>query len=383
MNTIRIQDFPLWDKMKSERKVFSFDVEVTARCNNNCPHCYINLPAGDRKAMGQELTLAEIDRIADEAVALGAVWVLITGGEPLLRQDFADIYLALKRKGLLVSVFTNATIIQKEHVDLFLKYPPRDIEVSVYGATKETYEKVTGRPGSFDAFERGLQLLVDSGVRVRLKAMALRSNLHELPAISAFCRKYTKDYYRFDPLLHLRFDGDASRNVGIIAERLTPEEIVAVERADSERFTSLTKSCDKLINENFCHTGCNHLFHCGAGNGSFSVSYDGKFRLCSSLWAPETMYDLRTGSVKDAWVHTVPRVRDLRSDDPEFLKTYRRCPLVNLCLWCPAYAYLETGSMDACVGYFCQVAHARAAALGYQGTGPHIHESGPDTNGEW
>ena len=68
--------------MKSERKVFSFDLEVTARCNNDCPHCYINLPAGDREAMGQELTLAEIDRIADEAVALGAVWVLITGGEP-------------------------------------------------------------------------------------------------------------------------------------------------------------------------------------------------------------------------------------------------------------------------------------------------------------
>ncbi|MCX6701050.1 MAG: radical SAM protein [Methanomicrobiales archaeon] len=363
MNTTRIQDFSLWDKMKSGRKVFSFDLEVTARCNNDCPHCYINLPAGDRVAMGQELTLAEIDRIADEAVALGAVWVLITGG--------------------LVSVFTNATMIQKEHVDLFQKYPPRDIEVSVYGATKETYEKVTGRPGSFDAFERGLQLLVDSGVRVRLKAMALRSNLFELPEISAFCRKYTKDYYRFDPLLHLRFDGDAVRNTGIIAERLTPEEIVAIERADSERFNSLTKSCNKLINESFCHTGCNHLFHCGAGNGSFSVSYDGKFRLCSSLWAPETMYDLRTGTLQDAWVHTVPRVRNLRSDDPEFLKTCRRCPLINLCLWCPAHAYLETGSMDACVEYFCQVAHARAAALGYQGTGPHTHEPGPDTNGEW
>ena len=378
----RIQDFSLWDKMKSERRVFSFDLEITARCNNDCNHCYINLPAADRKAREQELTLDEINRIADEAVALGAVWVLITGGEPLLREDFTDIYLALKRKGLLISVFTNATMIQKEHVDLFLKYPPRDIEVSVYGATKETYEKVTGRPGSFYAFERGLKLLVDSGVRVRLKAMALRSNLHELPVISEFCRKYTKDYYRFDPLLHLRFDGNAARNAGIIAERLTPEEIVAVERADSERFNSLTKSCDKLINEDFCHTGCDHLFHCGAGNGSFSVSYDGKFRLCSSLWAPETMYDLRTGTVKDAWVHTVPRVRDLRSADPEFLKTCRRCPLINLCLWCPAHAYLETGAMDAYVEYFCQVAHARAAALGYKGPGPHTHESGPDTNGE-
>jgi radical SAM protein with 4Fe4S-binding SPASM domain len=364
-----IQDFSLWDKMKNTRKVFSFDLEITARCNNDCSHCYICLPAGDVAARAQELTPAEIGRIADEAVALGTVWVLITGGEPLLREDFAEIYLLLKRKGLLVSVFTNATMVRQEHVDLFKKYPPRDIEVSVYGATKETYEKVTRRPGSFDAFQRGLGLLAGSGVRVRLKAMALRSNHHELAAISVFCRAHTKDYYRFDPLLHLRFDGNASRNAEIIAERLTPEEIVAIERADSERFGALEKNCGNLINEEFCHTGCNHLFHCGAGNGSFSVSYDGKFRLCSSLWAPETMYDLRTGTLKEAWAHIVPRVRDLRSKNPEFLGTCRKCPLINLCLWCPAHAYLESGAMDTRVEYFCRVAHARAAALGYTKTG--------------
>jgi len=126
--------------------------------------------------------------------------------------------------------------------------------------------------------------------------MALRSNHDELATISEFCRAHTKDYYRFDPLLHLRFDADAARNAEIIAERLTPDEIVAIERADSERFGALEKNCGKLINEEFCHNGCDHLFHCDAGNGSFSVSNDGRFRLCSSLWAPETLYNLRTGT---------------------------------------------------------------------------------------
>lgn len=360
----RIQDFSLWDTMKEKRKVFSFDLEVTARCNNECGHCYINLPAGDRKAKEKELTLAEISRIADEAIALNAVWVLITGGEPLLREDFPDIFLLLKRKGLLVSVFTNATLIRKEHVDLFLKYPPRDIEVSVYGATKETYEKVTNKPGSFSAFQRGLSLLVDGGVKVRLKAMVMRSNVHEIAEISEFCRRYTKDYYRFDPLLHLRFDGDLARNQKIISERLSPQEIVAIERGDAERFESLSKNCDKLINEQFCNYCCDHLFHCGAGNGSFSVSYDGNLRLCSSLWAPQTTYSLRSGTLKEAWEEHIPRVRNLRSKNPEFLQKCRKCPIINLCLWCPAHAFLETGSMDAYVEYFCQVAHARAAALG-------------------
>jgi radical SAM protein with 4Fe4S-binding SPASM domain len=353
--------------MKSARKVFSFDLEVTARCNNDCGHCYICLPVRDRSAREQELSPSEIGRIAEEAVAIGAIWVLITGGEPLLRDDFCEIYKLLKQKGLLVSVFTNATLVRKEHIEVFRKYPPHDIEVSVYGVTKETYEKVTRRPGSFNAFQSGLSLLMDSDVRVRLKAMALRSNHHELAEISEFCRVHTKDYYRFDPFLHLRFDGDAVRNAGIIAERLTPEEIVSIERADCERFNALEKNCEKLINGNFCHMDCDHLFHCGAGNGSFSVSYNGIFRLCSSLWAPKTIYDLRAGSLKEAWEQTVPRVRDLRSKNLEFLNTCRKCPIINLCLWCPAHAYLETGAMDTHVDYFCQVAHARAAAIGYTG----------------
>lgn len=247
-NTLEIQQFPLWDKLKDKRVPLSFDLEITARCNNDCRHCYIVLPAGDAVARGQEMTVAEISDIAEQAVQLGAVWCLLTGGEPLLRPDFAEIYLALKRKGLLVSVFTNATLVNEQHVALFKKYPPRDIEVTVYGVTAETYEAVTRKPGTFDAFMRGLNRLFNSGVRVRLKAMAIQSNLHEQAAIAAFCRARTKDYYRFDPQLHLRFDGDAARNADIRAERLTPEQIVALERADEQRFGSLERNHDTLIN---------------------------------------------------------------------------------------------------------------------------------------
>jgi radical SAM protein with 4Fe4S-binding SPASM domain len=386
VSSLEIQDFSLWDRLKGQRAVFSFDLEVTARCNHDCRHCYINLPANDRTAQGKELSLVEIDRVAGEAVDLGAMWCLITGGEPLLRPDFAEIYMLLKRKGLLVSVFTNATLIRDEHILLFQRYPPRDIEVTVYGATRETYEAVTRRPGSFAAFTRGLDRLLDSGVRVRLKAMALRSNLHQMNEIAAFCRARTKDYYRFDPVLHLRFDGDPVRNAEIESERLSPEEIVALERADPKRFESLQKSCDGLIQherEAFSYDECqvcderdtcdklaafSRLFACGAGNGSFNVGYDGTFRLCSSLWHPDCVYDLRRGSLRDAWEVHVPRVRVIRTAKEELLKSCKSCPLVNLCLWCPAHAHLESGDLEGETSYFCVVAHARAKAL--QSIGP-------------
>jgi radical SAM protein with 4Fe4S-binding SPASM domain len=360
---IEIQEFPLWNKLKNKRIPLSFDLEVTARCNNDCAHCYINLPAGDRSAAEREMTVAEIGEIADQAVKLGAMWCLITGGEPLLRNDFAELYMALKRKGLLVSIFTNATLVTEEHISLFKKYPPRDIEVTVYGVVRETYEAVTRRPGSFDRFIRGLNMLMVSNVRIRLKAMAIQSNLHEHNAIAEFCRAHTKDYYRFDPQLHLRFDGDPARNAEIRMERLTPEQIVALERADEKRISAMRQKCDALINEEYTHNGCDHLFHCGAGNASFIVSYDGRFRLCSSLWAGGTTYDLRTGTLPDAWFNFVPRVRALRSQRKEFLESCRKCAIVNLCMWCPAHAHLETGEMDGSTPYFCEVAHRRAENL--------------------
>jgi radical SAM protein with 4Fe4S-binding SPASM domain len=357
-----LAEFPLWEKTK--RIPFAFELEITARCNNNCRHCCINLPAGDMKAREQELSLEEIKEIIDQAVSMGAIWCLITGGEPLLREDVSSIYLYMKKKGLLVSVFTNATLIGEEHIRLFQKYPPRDIEVTAYGVTRETYERMVRREGSYAAFMKGLSLLLESGVKVRLKAMALRSNLQEMPEIARFCREKTKDYFRLDPFLHLRYDRNTIRNEEIRSERLYPEEIAALERADPERLEALQKSCGTQITEDPSHPGCNHLFHCGAGKDSFNVSYQGLFRLCPSLWHPDCVYDLKRGNLREAWQTFIPQVRGMRSGSKEFLDKCQGCPIVNLCMMCPGHADLETGATDTPVEYFCRVAHARAEIFG-------------------
>jgi radical SAM protein with 4Fe4S-binding SPASM domain len=366
VESIELPKFALWEKFGHKGKIFSFDLEVTARCNNNCRHCYINLPADDKTAKEKELSFCEIKKIIDQAVGLGPLWCLITGGEPLLRKDFADIYVYIKKKGFLVSVFTNATLINKEHIKLFKRYPPRDIEVTVYGVTKDTYEKVTRVPGSFKKFMRGLDLLLKDGVNVRLKAMALRSNVDELPKISAFCRKLTKDYFRFDPLLHLRFDADAEKNKQIRSERLFPEEIALIEKNDSERFQALERNCEKLIKPGFIHSDSNRLFLCGAGKDGFAVSYDGFFCLCSSLRNPDCIYDLKKGSLNEAWQDFAVRIQAMRSGNRRFIKRCGSCELTGLCMWCPAHACLETGELDKPVDYFCKVAHARAKALGWK-----------------
>jgi len=363
-HSIPLSKFSLWEKTRGKRIPLFFEIELTARCNNNCRHCYINLPAGDRTAKDQELSFEEIKEIVDEAVTMGALWCLITGGEPLLREDFFSLYLYMKKKGLLVSVFTNATLMTEEHVRLFKKYPPRDIEISVYGVTQETYERVTRRAGSHAAFVRGLALLLETGIKVRLKTMALRSNLHEMPEIARFCRQKTKDFSRLDPFLHLRYDKDEARNEEIRSERLSPKEIATLEASDPERLEALKKSCGRPSASDSSSVECNHIFRCGAGNESFNVSYNGLLRLCGSLWHPDCVYDLKKGNLQEAWQTFIPQVREMRSNRSEFLDKCPSCSIVNLCMWCPAHAHLETGAMDVPVDYFCRVAHTRAELFG-------------------
>jgi radical SAM protein with 4Fe4S-binding SPASM domain len=367
-----LADFSLWAKLGKKRVPISFDLETTARCNLNCRHCYINLPAGDRAARRRELRAEEIERVGAEAVSLGAVWCLVTGGEPLLRRDFFDVYLALRRKGLLVSVYTNATLVSREHAEFFHKYPPRDIEVTVYGVTARTYEGVTRVPGSFAAFRKGLDLLLESGIKVRLKAMALRSNFKELSAIARFCRARTKDYFRFDPFLHYRFDRDAARNVEIESERLTPAEVVSIERRDRERRRAMEEYCRQFIVPGLADSDCRHIFRCDAGRRNFVVGDDGYFRLCASLHHPDFLYDLRGGGLTEAWYDFVPEVLARTSNRKEYLERCARCPIINLCLWCPAHAYLETGVLDLPVDKFCLLAHARAEALEKGRTGKDV-----------
>ncbi|HSA96513.1 MAG TPA: radical SAM protein [Acidobacteriota bacterium] len=362
-----LPEFGLWDKMTAGRSVFSFDLEATSRCNLDCRHCYINLPAGDRAARKRELSVPEISRIAGEAAELGAVWCLITGGEPLLRKDFFDVYKALIGRGLVLSLFTNATLISAEHIRFFKKFPPREIEVTVYGNTRETYERVTRTRGSFEAFQRGLARLLGSGLTIRLKAMALRSNKHELAAIGDFCRRRTKELYRFDPQLHLRFDGDEARNAIIRSERLSEREVARLERADPQRFGALKAACGDLLPAERDSPGdapdCRHIFRCSVGQRSFVVGPEGRLRPCLSLHHPDFLYDLRKGRLAEAWREFLPRVLARASDNPEYLEKCGKCPIVNLCLWCPAHAYLETGSLDSPVEAFCRVAEARAEGL--------------------
>ena len=157
------------------------DLELTERCNNDCIHCSINLPAKDAEARQRELTTDAVKDILTQAASLGALSVRFTGGEPLLREDFRDLYLFARRLGLKVLLFTNARLITPELAELFARIPPLEpIEVSVYGLKKVSYEAVSRVPGSFAEFWQGVELLLTHGLPFVVKGALLPPNREEM-----------------------------------------------------------------------------------------------------------------------------------------------------------------------------------------------------------
>ena len=204
------------------------DVELTERCNNDCIHCAINRPAGDRNARRRELAASEIRAVLEEAASLGCLSVRFTGGEPLLREDFETIYLDARRLGLRVRIFTNASLVTPRLAALLEKTPPLErMEISVYGMTAATEAAVTRNPGSHEASRRGIELLAGHGVPFVIKGAVLPPTRHEMDRFEAWARGAAglDEPPAFSALFDLRSRRDDEAKNGRIRKlRLTPAE---------------------------------------------------------------------------------------------------------------------------------------------------------------
>jgi radical SAM protein with 4Fe4S-binding SPASM domain len=341
------------------------DLELSERCNNDCLHCSVNRPAGETAARERELGTSETMALLEEAAGLGCLGVRLTGGEPLLREDFAEVYYFARRLGLRVLVFTNAALIAPPLARLFSRVPPREpLEVSVYGGSPETHDAVTRRPGSFEAACRGLALLAERRVPFLLKGALLPGTIGESSVFERWARGLTGqarvDWVQFLDLRSRRDNGSEVRNAGIRALRLPPGEV--------RRRTAALPEAEKCELRGFiaAHAALqgDRLFSCLEAGGKGAVDPYGVFQYCLSLRHPETVFDLRRGGLKRALTEHLPAVRAMKARDPEYLGRCGRCPLKAFCLQCPAKSWAEHGTLDTPVEYFCQVAHAQAAGLG-------------------
>jgi radical SAM protein with 4Fe4S-binding SPASM domain len=310
---------------------------------------------GDDLARASELTYDEHCRILDEMSEAGCLWLLFTGGEIFARRDFLDIYTYAKRKGFLITLFTNGTMITPKVADYLAEWRPFAIEITLYGSSREVYERLTGIPGSYDRCMRGIELLTERGLPLKLKSVALTINKHEIGLMKSFAESRGLEF-KFDAMMSPRIDCSQSP----LEVRLTPEEVVALDLEDPKRIEEWKRFAERF--NGFVHKPehRDEVYHCGGGVSSFAIDPQGRMSIC--VLSHFDAYDLRKGSFREGWEDFLFKVRMKK------LTTMTKCvecQIKAVCGMCPANGELENGHAEKPVDFLCQVAHLRAQVMGF------------------
>ncbi len=326
---------------QAKRKPVDGQWEITFRCNLRCVQCYVV-----EDPTKKELTFQEITDILDQIHHEGCLWLCLTGGEPLVREDFLGIYTYAKNKGFLISLFTNGTLITPKIADYLREHPPFMIDITLNGITAETYERITRVPGSFQKCLEGVDLILKRNLPLTLKSNGMTLNRDEILKIKEYVMGLKKAKYRYDSILLPKLDGSKEP----CRLRLSPDEIIDIEYTD-DTMREQWKGCFQAEHD---LPDPESLYRCGAGIDSFYINPYGELQLCSALRKPS--FNLRQGPFREGFYHLFPKIRSAEYQTDSKCKD---CKIWYLCPQCPARAKLENGNQEASVQYFCELAHKR------------------------
>ncbi|MBN1479894.1 radical SAM protein [candidate division KSB1 bacterium] len=324
-------------------------IDLTYRCNNDCRHCWVRLAPGAAEKQN-ELTYDEIIDIINQARALGCREWSISGGEPMLRPDFYDILDYISARSQTYSLNTNGTLITPRIAQL-LKERKGNKMVALYGASKEVYEDVSRIPGSFDAAMRGFRLLKQAGAGFVVQVIPMQANYHEYETMIELAKSLSPHWRIGAPWLYLSADGDAGKNHEICQQRLPADVVVQLDPPVVTDNNADETGCGCVLNENLFES-------CINVRRDFYIDPYGRMTFCSYIRDPELMYDLRRGTVQDAWDHFIPSLKTKVKASQEFRENCGSCAKRASCNWCMVYGYLEHGRYTAPVPYLCSVADA-------------------------
>lgn len=327
-------------------------IELLPLCNMNCDMCYVRLSKSEMEAQGRLRTGNEWLSIGKEMARAGTLFLLLTGGEPLLHPDFKEIYLGLKKMGMILTINTNATLINEEWAEFFGKNKPRRINITLYGADNEAYEKLCHYPGGFDRVVNSVILLRNYGIDVRLGCSITPANVQDLSRVFDIAKQLDAfaiaDTYMFPSTRERKKPFN-------MQSRLAPEAAAAAHLQEIK----LEKGIDvfRIYREQMLHeidafvpkeeepcTGS-----CMAGKCSFNINWQGLLRPC--VMTSEPAASVFEVGFAEAW----RQVREAYSS-VRFCAKCSNCSLRPLCPTCPVACKLESGDHMGVPEYLCRYA---------------------------
>ncbi|MDD5069871.1 MAG: radical SAM protein [Candidatus Omnitrophica bacterium] len=345
METKEYKDFS-WDfHAKLGHKPIVAQIELTYRCPLHCAHCYTDC-YNNRESLKDEMMADQVKAILDKCQRAGVVWLCFTGGDPMMRYDFSELYLYAKSCGFIVSVFTSLAALTEDIFETFKQNPPFNIETTLNAGESASYKEIT----KTDFFQRqvdNIKRIKESGLDIRVKTQVTKQNVLEIDKIKELVERLGFEF-RPSTILFARLNSDTAP----CKLRLEPKDAIRVNKTygfyDPETETPGVKSkIDDMAAES-----SDNLFSCAVGGHSFHVSVKGEMFLCSCLRNPN--YDLlsKGATVNQGFFSLNQEVRAMRFNTDSLC---RSCQYRLICKWCPGRAVLETGSMEEPIDYFCQL----------------------------
>lgn len=328
--------------------------ELTARCNLDCRMCYIHKRSNDAAARAGELTAEQWLALAEECQKAGTLLLLLTGGEPFLLPDFQKIYSGCRKLGLMVSINTNGTLISDQMIQFLAADPPSRINITLYGASRETYGALCGDPAAYDRAVKAILGLKAAGVLVKLNFSITPYNRCDAQAVYQFSRDHQLPIqaasYMFPPVRACEY-GCFSSN------RITPAESAQEQMYyDSFRFSeeNLRQRLEQLLEGSMvpdpareCQELPTERIRCRAGSSTFWITWDGQMRPCGMMTEPTVK--LNSLGFLDAWEY-IRRARAQILVPSEC----SACSMRNACDQCAALCYAETGTFTGVPAYMCE-----------------------------
>ena len=321
--------------------------ELTRKCNFNCKMCYVHCTdtSGDK-----ELSTEEWLQTAENAKKEGMLFLLLTGGEPLLRPDFEKLYTEFSKMGFMISINTNGSMFSERIFELFSEYPPARVNISLYGGNEETYENLCENK-KFGVVLSNIKRLKAMGIAVRFNCVFNRYNVEdtrEIYKIAAENNLIVKPTSYMYPSLRAKGEtGDnearlsaeeAAKNT-ILCRRLTFSEDQLREKA-KELMSLYPPECDPDAE--------GEGMRCRAGKSSFWLTFDGRMMPCGMMNEPSV--SLKEHSFSEAWQLIRSKTEEIRLP-----KECLSCSHRSVCNVCAAMCATETGSFSGKPEYVCKM----------------------------
>ncbi len=317
-------------------------IELLSECNFRCIHCYIDKDTQTKDI----LTYEEVITFGQQIIEKGCLYVVLTGGEVLLHPQFKEIYLFFVKNGVSVSVFTNGSLLNNEILKLFMKYPPRVVEITMYGYSADNYLKVTKRDVA-ETVRNNILELKNFGINVLLKMFIMRENYEEFSLIEEFARSKS---------IAFKYDTRIIAEAGSqkLTHQIDDQKVLELDFVKSSKNARYNEETLKYIYE----TRTNKLFQCGAGRCSCWLKSNNKLRVCNFMSNIE--FDMSIISFSDAWDRIAEFIEQSIPKDSKC----NDCKIRDFCLYCPAISLVEFGRFDMMFRdkLYCEHAMLRASS---------------------